>query len=130
MTVGSILAEGRAAANALMTEVVRIGQYTDSTDEETGNAVRSLVSVVYEGPGRVKYTANATRNSDSASQLLTTQDIVLSIPTGSPVVDEGNAVEVVSSAVDEGLAGRWFTVDGVAEMGQTTSHRYPVTELS
>lgn len=150
MSLHHVIAQGRAAANAIMTETIVAGEYVDATDEDTGDPTRVLKRKLYEGAARVKYTANAVRNSDSSGQLLTTQDIVVSIPTQpatlapgngvSPDVDlspavnvtlpEGTAIEVVASTSDPALVGRMFTVDGVAEMGQTTAHRYPVVELS
>lgn len=148
--VARLLPSFRATANSRMTETVVAGEYADTTDESSGDPVRTLISKVYEGPARVKYTANAVRNDDRAGQLLTTQDITVSIPTQpatlapgdaqppgdhlSPAVNvtlpEGTAIEVIASTSDPALIGRMFTVDGVAEMGQTTAHRYPVVELS
>lgn len=148
--VARFLPSFRGTANSRMTETIVAGDYEDATDEVMGDPVRTLVTKLYEGPARVKYSANAARSDDRAGELLTTQDITVSIPTQpatlapgdarppgnhlAPAVNvtlpEGTAIRVVASAADPALEGRMFTVSGVAEMGQTTAHRYPVVELS
>lgn len=121
----------RAEANARMTEVVQAGNFRDSTDEETGNPVTVPVGdLIYDGIARVRYQDNAVRDADSASQIATAQDVSVSLPWGSVALPEGTRVLVTQSKSDPALVGRSYTVDGAAAMGQTTAHRYPVTELT
>ena len=140
----------RSQAESRMTETIRAGVYTDSTDEATGNPVRTLVEALYEGPARVKYPGNAVQSSVSAGQVVVQQDVIVSIPVQFPsllpgedvlpgdgvvpsvmvFLPEGATVEVLSSASDPLLAGRFYQVSGSPDMGQVTATRYPVSELS
>lgn len=145
------LEAGRYAAKSRMTETVMAGRFVDGVDGETGDPTSVLVGEpLYVGVARVKYTANAVRNGEGASQLVTTQDVTVSIPTQpatlepsevqppddelapavNVVMPEGTVIVVTASTSDPALVGRRYTVDGVATLGQTTAHRYPVTETS
>jgi hypothetical protein len=140
----------RQQAESRMTETVRAGVYTDGTDPVSLDPVRTLVEVLYEGPGRVKYPGNAVRNAQAAGQVVSTQDVRVDIPVQQAsllpgddtlpgdgmvpsvlaVLFEGAGVEVLSSTADPALVGRWYRVEGAPDMGSVTAHRYPVTELS
>lgn len=129
--IARILPELRRAADERMTETVKAGTYTDGTDEVTGDPTRVIVEVIYEGPARVRYSANAVRGDDRVGLVFASQDITVSIPTAAQTrIPDGAAIEVTASSVDGVLVGRMYTVDGAPAMGQTTAHRYPVTELS
>lgn len=125
-----MLARGRALADARMSEAVVVGLYTDGTDEETGDPIRVLVESHYDGPARVKYESLTVSNSNAASQPVAAQKPVLSIPTGSALLPEGDTVRVVESVADALLVDRFYKIDGAPQSGQTTSHRYPLEELS
>jgi hypothetical protein len=121
----------RAQANGRMTETVTAGTFTDGVDDATGGPTRVPVGdPIYTGPARVKYTDNAVRSAEGASQLVTTQDVTVSLPHGSVVLPEGTDVLVTASTADPALVGRSYKVDGSPTLGQSTAHRYPVTELS
>jgi hypothetical protein len=60
---------------------------------------------------------------------VTVQEPVLSIPDGSPRLFDRDEVQVVASTADELLVGRTLAIQGDAIAGQTTAHRYPLTEL-
>lgn len=149
--VAAALPAFRGLANSRMTETIIAGRFVDGVDEETGNPTRVPVGEpLYSGRARVKYTDNAVRSAEGASQLVTTQDVTVSIPTQpatlapgeaqspynglAPSVNvtlpEGTVIQVVASTSDPALVGRTYTVDGVATLGQSSAHRYPVTELS
>lgn len=132
MSVESILAQGRARTEQKrFTETLRAGQVVDTTDEDTGDPVRTVVEpFIYEGPGQVKYPGTAVSDSDGTAQVVTEQSVIIKTPVGAPVVPEGAGFEVVASRVDASLVGRTYTVDGAPASGQVTSHRYRVTELT
>ncbi|MEI3845322.1 MULTISPECIES: DUF6093 family protein [unclassified Microbacterium] len=124
------LGMGRQLANARMTETVTAGRYKDGTDEETGNPTRVLVEAFYSGPARVKYVSLAVTEREEPSQVLAAQQPLMSVPTTAPAIPEGLEVHVESSSSDPGLVGRFYRVQGAPQAGQTTSHRYPLQELS
>jgi hypothetical protein len=113
-----------------MTETVRAGRWADGTDETTGDPVRTLVTLRYGGVARVKYADQQVAVSEDAGQLVAAQRIVLSIPTAAPALFEGDEVLVDASTADSLLVGRSYRIDGRPAAGQTTAHRYPVSELS
>lgn len=129
--IGWMLPHLRREAEGRMTETVTAGHFTDGVDEATGNPTRVPVGEqLYDGIARVKYTDNAVRNAEGASQLVTTQDVTVSLPHGSVVLPEGTDVLVTASTADVALVGRAYKVDGSPTLGQSTAYRYPVTELS
>lgn len=125
-----MLARGRALADARMSEAVVVGLFMDGTDEDTGDPTMVLVQSRYDGPGRVKYESLTVSDSSASSQPVASQKPMLSIPTGSPLLLEGDTVRVVDSVADELLVNRFYKIDGAPQSGQTTSHRYPLVEHS
>lgn len=134
MSVASILADGRAAANARMTELVRVGPAVDGVDEQSGDPTVDIENAVYGGSegaiGQIKYVAESVSESAGTGQSLAVQRPILKVPYGSPILSEGDAVVVVSSNSDQILDGRWYRIAGAADAGQTTAHKYPLIELS
>ena len=124
-----MLQRGRQMSESRMSETVTAGVYKDGTDEN-GDATRVLVTERYAGKGRIKYESLAVSDSDDSSQVVASQTPMLSVPTGSPVLHEGDEVHVTASEADEALVGRFYGVEGAPQSGQTTSLRYPLRELS
>lgn len=123
------LGMGRRLAEARMTETVTVGLFEDGTDPATGNPTRVLVAERYAGKARIKYPTAVVQDRSEPSQVFGVQEPLLSIPTGSPAVLEGDEVHVESSAVDAALVGRAYTVQGAPQAGQTTSQRFSLKEL-
>ncbi|WP_405375985.1 MULTISPECIES: DUF6093 family protein [unclassified Microbacterium] len=125
-----VLARARARANERMSEAVKVGKAIRRTDTETRKAVAEITSPRYAGPGRIKYESLATSERDVPGQPSREQAPYLSIPTGSPRCFEGEEVHVDASDADESLAGRQYKIAGSPVAGQTSSHRYPLIELT
>ncbi|MFJ4997112.1 DUF6093 family protein [Microbacterium sp. NPDC088619] len=126
----SVLQRGRESSERRMTETVQSGPYKSGTDPDSGDATNEIVSTTYSGKGRIKYETTTVSDSDTSSQTVASQRLILSIPTDSPRLQDGDGVTVSASLSDELLIGRFYTVEGSPESGQTTSHRYPLKELS
>jgi len=125
-----VLESGRRMAESRMTETVAVGRWENIRPPGSLDPVLTLVETYYSGHARVKYpSASATVQSPAGQQLVETR-IVLSLPADSEAVPTGALVRVDSSTVDAALVGRMFRVDGPAQAGQTTAHRYPVVEES
>lgn len=121
---------GRGMAEARMTETVTIGRFNPGTDPVTLDPIWVLVEARYSGKARVKYPSSSVMDRSEPSQVVAVQDLLLSIPTGSPLAYEGDEVRVDASVVDPALVGRMYGIKGAPQAGQTTSHRYPLKELS
>lgn len=120
----------RSQAVSRMTETVTAGTFTDGVDPATGAPIRVPADERYAGIGRVRYPTSTVSDRDGTGQVVQSQDLILSIPTGSARLFEGDEVLVVSSSADDLLVGRRYQIAGSAQAGQTTAHRYPLTELS
>jgi len=124
------LGMGRRAANARMTETVTVGRWTEARPSGSLDPVLTLAETYYSGSARVKYPSASAVVRAPAGQQVAETNIVLSLPSGSVAVPTGALVRVDSSTADSMITGRFFRVDGPAQAGQTTAHRYPVVEES
>jgi len=123
-----ILPELRARAEELMTDVIRIGTETQSTepDEETGN-YEPILTVIYEGKGKYKSGNTAAQKVDTQSQFLVSQDDQIHLPLLSSVaVEIGMVAVVVSSETDPALPGTKVRLNGFADGSYRTARRFSV----
>lgn len=120
----------RAEAESRMTETVTIGTFEMIREPGSLRTVLTLVETLYTGIARVKYPYATSMSKVPAGQQLAETSIIVSVPHGTPPVQTGSMIRVDASAADATLVGRMFTVDGQAQSGQTTAHRYPVVEES
>jgi len=134
MSVLGAVEKGRLAALKRMTELVRVGTETRTTDEASGDPIRGLTDIIYGGddgaPGEIKYVGDALTESDTSGQEVAEQSPILKVPTGTPVLPRNKVVHVVSSQSDGSLVGRRYKIDGAPKAGLTTSNRYPLSELT
>jgi len=112
-----------------MTDVVTAGTFTDGTDETTGDPIRVLVTERYTGSARLRLSSQNVTNAQAPSMPVAVQEPTLSIPWGSPRLLIGDEV-LCTGSEDPILIGRRFRVQGNAQAGQTTAHRYPLQEIS
>lgn len=128
-SIAQALADGRASAEARMTETVAVGLYADDVDSN-GNATRTLLVERYAGIGRIKLETLAVSDRSEPDQAFVEQDPLLGIPTSSPALHEGDEVLVIASTADPSLVGRRYRIAGTPQAGQTTAHRYPMKETT
>lgn len=123
-----VLARGRAAAEAKMTETITAGRFKVTTDEATGDPVRTLVTQRYVGKAEIKYESLVVSETETASQEVSEQTLVAKLPVSAAMLLEGDEIVVDASASDGSLVGRVYAVDGNPQSGQVTAHRYPIVE--
>lgn len=137
MTLGSDINAAlpllRAEAESRMTETVTVGTFEDGVGED-GSPTRTPIDTRFTGRARVRYASLATSGTatsgDQIGQPVVVQTPYLSIPHGSPRLYEGDEALVDASVADELLVGRRYAIAGNGTIGQTTAHRYPLTELT
>lgn len=112
------------------TEQVTIGVESETVDPDSLATATTIADPDYSGPARLKWVSTAVSSADAAGQSVATQDVVLKLPVGSPIIPTGRLVIVSSSSIDPGLAGRRFRVAGRPASGQVTANRYTVEEVS
>jgi hypothetical protein len=127
--VAATLERGRRNAEVRMTETVEVGTFKDDVDSD-GAPIRVPVVSRYSGIGRIKYESLTLTDTDKSAQVVAVQRPLLSVPVTSPLLHDGDEVKVVASSADGLLVDRTYSVEGAPQAGQTTSHRYPLKELS
>lgn len=126
----SALEDGRRMAESRMTEMVTVGRFEWVRPSGSLDSVLTLVETFYTGVARVKFPSASAAVKNPVGQQLVETNIVLSLPARAAVVPPGAVCRVDASSSDAALPGRRFRVDGPAQAGQTTAHRYPVVEES
>lgn len=128
--ITGVLGMGRRVAESRMTENVTVGRFEKVRVPGSLDAVLTLVETFYVGPARVKFPSASAVVKNPVGQQVTETNIVASLPTSAGLVSTGALVQVDASSVDPALVARRFRIDGPAQAGQTTAHRYPVVEES
>ncbi len=130
MTYLDALTKARALAETRMSETVRTGKSVTYTDPATRKVIVGIQTPCYEGPARIKYESLATAQRDVPGQPAQEQTPYASIPAGATTCHDGHSLEVLSSIADSALVGRRYVIRGSSQAGQTSSHRYPLTEIT
>lgn len=116
----------RAEAESRMTETIRAGRFTLTTDPVTGDPVRTLIEERYVGIAEIKDTSMVVSERVAASQLVLTQNPVGKLPVAAAILLEGDEIEVTASTADAALVDRVYRVAGLPQAGNVTAHRYPL----
>lgn len=125
-----MLKRGRKRALERMSETVTVGWFEFRRLPGSLDQVLTLVETFYVGEARVKFPSASAMTKNPAGQQLIETNIVVSLPAGTITIPPGSFVRVDGSRADPTLIGRKLRVDGPAQSGQTTAHRYPVVEES
>ena len=122
------LGMGRAMAESLMTETVRIGVESEGStlDPATGQYDRDM-AVVYEGQARLKAGSTAASEIAAEGQLLVEQDAELSLPVDTSTgVKKDMVVVVTASESDPGLPGTRARIKAPSVGSYRTARRFAV----
>lgn len=129
MSAHSVLARGRAAAEALMTDTCTVTAVTgQTTDPETG-VVTTTTTTVYTGKCKIQQaTAMGQRvRVGEISEILSRVQVHLPV-VGSEAVRQGHLVTVTASATDVALVGRVYRIHDEAAKTYATARRFGVEE--
>lgn len=132
MSRASVLARGRAMAEAGMTDactIVRIAQ--TSTDETTG-VVTETPTTVYTGACRVQERGGYPRDISTAPdqpQLGIPRELQLPVST-STGVQAGDRVTITASVHDAGLVGVAAWLRGQPAKSEATARRFHMEEIA
>lgn len=128
MTGFDILLEGRALAEARMTDTWKVTRDNDEPvlDTETGTYVPSTATI-YEGPGRLKLSSSVVSEVDAQGQLLAQQGPRLDLPVDTSAdVLTGDLAECIASTHDASMVGHVVTIKGIFLQTDATARRFPV----
>ena len=126
----NVLGEGRAAAEARMSEVGYFFRLVRGTDPVT--FLETEVEEVIGVPtiARLRPDARSAKMVVAAGQTPVVSTLVLSVPVGSVRVGQDALFKVTGSTVDDALAGVVVRTLFEPTLGQVSAWRYPVEAVS
>lgn len=127
--IDAILPFLRGQAESRMRETVTFYRVTGETTDadlavvETRETIASCIA-------RVKYRTLNVHDREQATQLIGSQTPEVHVPFGSAAGVLTDDMVRVDESADPTLVGRVYRVTGRPQAGQTTTHRFPVEEIS
>lgn len=128
MSLKTVLARGRVAAENLMTDSAVIRRVTGSTTDPSSGVITPTYSTIYTGKARVQQpkAQGAQANVGEASLILLRLEVQL--PMSVVGLQEGDQVTITASANDPDLVNRVFTIRDLGHKSHATARRVQVTE--
>lgn len=131
MSAISVTQRGRAAAEALMVDVVTVQHPTSvTTDPETG-VVTPVYSTVYSGKAKIQQSAPASAPTDvgEAAVYVGQLQVHLPVTTTTATVAPDDLVTITACVLDASLVGQTFRLRGPAHKSFATARRFPMVEV-
>lgn len=128
MSRASVLALGRAAAEAGMVDACTITRVTGrTTDPDTGE-VTDTRSTLYTGACRVQQAQASAQREDVGQDHLLLLRLEVQLPMSVVGLQVGDEVTITASEADEDLPGRVFLVHDLAHKTEATARRVQCLE--
>jgi hypothetical protein len=128
MSAASVLARGRAAAEALMVDACTIRRITSSSTNETTGEVTPTYSTIYAGKCRVQQQAATASGQDAGEAYVLMLALTLQVPMSVTGVRTEDEVTITASVHDPDLVNRVFLVKDLAHKTHATARRIGCTE--
>lgn len=130
MSRASVLARGRAAAEAGMVDACTVEHPTGESTGPGGVITATYAAPFYSGKCQVQITAETGQTVDvgEAHRIVTRKTVKL--PISVLGVREGDRITITAAAHDPDLAGRVYTVRDVEAKTYLTARRVTVTEVT
>lgn len=131
MSRESILARGRATAEAGMRDACTIRRRTGESTNTTTGVVTPTWTTVYSGACRVQQSEGQAREEDpgEARVLLVRRELQLPVDASTGVRADDVAT-ITASLNDSDLVGRAFVITGEAAKSEATSRRLGIVEVT
>lgn len=142
MSVLDLLAEGRAAAEAIMLDTCTVTRVTGpegEIDPETGLPAPAPTETVYPLPaavapldGRCKVQTYEPHEStrESGDHVFTEQRYHLHLPIGAGPFKVGDTATIMTASADAQLVGRSYRIAGLHHKSLATAQRLLVDEIT
>jgi hypothetical protein len=128
MSRALVLARGRSAAEAGMTDTCSIRRRTGSTtDENTGVETPSFVEI-YTGKCRLQQSDADAQAQNAGEAYVLLQRVQLQLPISVTGLKVGDEVTITASINDEDLVGRDFLLRDLPRKTDATARRVRVEE--
>lgn len=132
MSAASVLARGRAAAEALMVDadacvITRVPGRTTNT---TTGVVTETTSTLYTGKCRVQQKPAEARREEIGEDRTLLLTMMVQLPASVTGLIVGDRITITASAHDPDLVGRVLRVQDLAHKSHLTSRRVGVVEVT
>jgi len=130
MDIQSVVEEGRAFAESIMTDTVVVSRRSSTpvTDPET-HQVTYPTEIIYEGRGRVQSRDIEGQDYTDAGAPVMVMAFQAQLPVTVPL-QKDDLIEVVASESDPLMVGRVFRVDSVQRKTHATKTEANVEEVT
>lgn len=129
MSRDTVLARGRAALTASLTDACTIQHPTGLSAPSAAGVVTPTYSLLYTGPCKVK-GADSASGQDVAGAHLAVLSPEVHVPVDVVGVEEGDVITITASRYDPELVGRVFRTDGPQHKSHATARRLPCKEIT
>jgi hypothetical protein len=130
MSATTATLRGRQAAETLMTDTCTVQRATGTSTNDTTGVVTPTYSTIYTGKCKLQRPAGGARH-DEAEASVVVAPLQLHLPiVGSEAVTVDDIATVTAAAMDSGLVGKVFRIDGPADASLKTARRLPVIEVT
>ena len=130
MSRASVLARGRAAAEAGMADTCTIRRVAGETTDDFSGVITPSYTVIYTGKCRVKQTVALPETHDAGEDYVTLSRMQLQVPVAAVGAQVGDEATITTSVNDPDLAGKVLLIRGVAQGSEITARRFEVTEVT
>lgn len=127
MSAASVLARGRAAAEALMVDACTIRRVT-SQSTGAGGVVTPTYSTLYTGKCRVQQDKAQAQQQDPGEAAVLMLRLEIQLPMSVTGLQAEDVVTITASAHDPDLVGRVFIIRDLAHASHKTARRVQVME--
>lgn len=127
MSRASVLARGRAAAEAGMVDACTVEREGDPVTDANGDVTRPATTF-YTGPCRVQQHPATADAKDIGQDNLLLLRIEVQLPMSVTGLEVGDVITVTASAYDPDLPGRAFRVHDLAHKSEATARRVQCIE--
>lgn len=130
MSRASVLARGRAAAQAGMVDTCTIRRVTHTQTSTIDGAVTYDYATVYNGPCRIQQTTAQGQEEEAGEARLVLLNLQLQLPMTVTGLQEADQVTLTASVNDPDLVGRVFLIRDLAHKSEATARRVQITEAT
>jgi len=130
MSRATVLARGRAAAEAGMADTCTVRRVISDTTDDFSGDITETQQVIYTGKCRVKQTVALPETHEAGEDYVTLSRMQLQVPTSAVGVQVGDEATITASVNDPDLVGKVLRIRGVAQGSEITARRFEVTEVT
>lgn len=128
MSRASVLARGRAAAEAGMVDTCTVSRVTGETTDENTGAVTPTRSTLYTGACRVQQRTASSSPAEAGESYALMLALEVQLPMSVTGIKTEDEITITASVHDADLVGRVFLVRSLAHKSHATARRVGVVE--